>query len=199
MVRHNFDPSRQLVWSRGLKPWIKMQLMYLILMDLFREGSWKKVSRRLSLNWVGNERFGDRIPIHTHRTHNRNRSLSFINSDQLVNVNKGSRQIKPVTLGKRLALMIGHRVNLVWLSTWFLVSQGESSLKRNRSGKSLLVTRGGSRKMESSFYLPLPFAIELELLRTRRIRLFNQNLALWCIENVDDTTWFLPSALNVNL
>jgi hypothetical protein len=52
-----------------------------------------------------------RIPIGTHRTHNRNRSLSFINSDQLVNVNKGSRQIKPVTLGKRLALMIEHQVN----------------------------------------------------------------------------------------
>jgi len=47
------------------------------------------------------------IPIRTYRTNNRNRSLSFINSDQVVNVNKGSRQIKPVTLGKRLALMIG--------------------------------------------------------------------------------------------
>ena len=46
------------------------------------------------------------IPILTYRTHNRNRSLSFINSDQLVNVNKGSRQNKPVTLGKRLALII---------------------------------------------------------------------------------------------
>jgi hypothetical protein len=29
-----------------------------------------------------------------------------------VNVNKGSRQIKPVTLGKRLALMVGHQVSL---------------------------------------------------------------------------------------
>jgi hypothetical protein len=57
------------------------------------------------------------IPIITHRTHNRNRSLSFINSDQLVNVNKGSRQIKPVTLGKRLALMIEHQVNRAQLST----------------------------------------------------------------------------------
>ncbi len=53
------------------------------------------------------------IPISVHRTHNRNRSLSFINSDQLVNVNKGSRQIKPVTLGKRLALIIEHQGNLV--------------------------------------------------------------------------------------
>jgi hypothetical protein len=62
------------------------------------------------------------IPIITHRTHNRNRSLSFINSDQLVNVNKGSRQIKPVTLGKRLALMIGCQGPLVLLSTvWDLV------------------------------------------------------------------------------
>lgn len=52
------------------------------------------------------------IPIDTYRTHNRNRSLSFINSDQLVNVNKGSRQIKPVTLGKRLALMIEHQVKI---------------------------------------------------------------------------------------
>ena len=49
------------------------------------------------------------IPIHTYRTHNRNRSLSFINSDQLVNVDKGSRHNKPVTLGKRLALMIEHQ------------------------------------------------------------------------------------------
>jgi hypothetical protein len=63
-----------------------------------------------------------RIPISMHRTHNRNRSLSFINSDQLVNVNKGSRQIKPVTLGKRLALMIGYQGPLELLSTvWELV------------------------------------------------------------------------------
>ena len=27
-----------------------------------------------------------------------------------MNVNKGSRQIKPVTLGKRLALIVGHQV-----------------------------------------------------------------------------------------
>jgi len=52
------------------------------------------------------------IPIDTYRTHNRNRSLSFDNSGQLVNVNKGSRQIKPVTLGKRLALMIEHQVKI---------------------------------------------------------------------------------------
>jgi len=58
-----------------------------------------------------------RIPIHTYRTHNRNRSLSFTNSDQLVNVNKGSRQIKPVTLGKRLALMIEYQVSPIRLST----------------------------------------------------------------------------------
>lgn len=42
------------------------------------------------------------IPNYKYRTHNRNRSLSFINSDQQVNVNKGSRQIKPVTLGKKV-------------------------------------------------------------------------------------------------
>jgi len=52
-----------------------------------------------------------KIPIDIFRTHNRNRSLSFINSDQLVNVNKGSRHIKPVTLEKRLALMVVHQVN----------------------------------------------------------------------------------------
>jgi len=55
------------------------------------------------------------IPFNVHRTHNRNRSLSFINSDQLVNVNKGSRQIRPVTLGKRLALIIGCRGPLMVL------------------------------------------------------------------------------------
>jgi hypothetical protein len=66
------------------------------------------------------------IPTHTYRTHNRNRSLSFINSDQLVNVNKGSRHIKPVTLGKRLALIIEHQAEIqsmesarpkVWIET----------------------------------------------------------------------------------
>ena len=69
------------------------------------------------------------IPISIHRTHNRNRSLSFINSDQLVNVNKGSRQIKPVTLGKRLALMIGYQGHSILMSTiWALVV--EQSTKR---------------------------------------------------------------------
>lgn len=58
-----------------------------------------------------------RIPISIHRTHNRNRSLSFINSDQQVNVNKGSRQIKPVTLGKRLALIVGYQGPLSLMST----------------------------------------------------------------------------------
>jgi hypothetical protein len=53
------------------------------------------------------------IPNDTYRTHNRNRSLSFINSDQLANVNKGSRHNKPVTSGKRLALMVGYRGNLI--------------------------------------------------------------------------------------
>ena len=58
------------------------------------------------------------IPIDTYRTHNRNRSLSFTNSEQLVNVNKGSRHIEPVTLGKRLALMVGHRVSSGMTSTY---------------------------------------------------------------------------------
>jgi len=35
-----------------------------------------------------------------------------------VNVNKGSRQIKPVTLGKRLALMVEYQVTLVQISTF---------------------------------------------------------------------------------
>jgi len=53
------------------------------------------------------------IPNEAYRTHNRNRSLSFINSDQLVNVDKGSRHNKPVTSGKRLALMVEYRDNLI--------------------------------------------------------------------------------------
>jgi hypothetical protein len=57
------------------------------------------------------------IPNSKYRTHNRNRSLSFINSDQQVNVNKGSRQIKPVTLGKRLALIVGYLGRLALMST----------------------------------------------------------------------------------
>jgi hypothetical protein len=68
-----------------------------------------------------------RIPIHTYRTHNRNRSLSFTNSDQLVNVNKGSRQFKPVTLGKRLALMIEHQGNLVLNEYHYKVKSRDSS------------------------------------------------------------------------
>lgn len=40
------------------------------------------------------------------RTHIRNWSLRFTASDQQENVNKGSRQIRPVTLGKGLALMV---------------------------------------------------------------------------------------------
>jgi len=52
----------------------------------------------------GNTRVQVGSSVDAYRTHNRNRSLSFINSDQQENVNKGSRHIKPVTLGKRLAL-----------------------------------------------------------------------------------------------
>ena len=48
-----------------------------------------------------------------------------------MNVNKGSRQIKPVTLGKRLALIIGYQGRLLLLSTvWDLVVE--------QSAKSLL-------------------------------------------------------------
>lgn len=47
------------------------------------------------------------FPNHTYRTNNRSWSLSFINSDQTVNVGKGSRQTKRVTSGKALALMVG--------------------------------------------------------------------------------------------
>jgi len=54
----------------------------------------------------GNTRVQVGSSVDAYRTHNRNRSLSFINSDQQENVNKGSRHIKPVTLGKRLALII---------------------------------------------------------------------------------------------
>jgi hypothetical protein len=53
------------------------------------------------------------IPNETCRTHNRNRSLSFINSDQLANVDKGSRHNKPVTSGKRLALIVEYREHLI--------------------------------------------------------------------------------------
>ena len=46
------------------------------------------------------------------RTHIRNWSLRFTASDQQENVNKGSRQIRPVTLGKGLALMVEYEVFL---------------------------------------------------------------------------------------
>jgi hypothetical protein len=125
--------------------------MYLILMDLFPEGSWKKVSRRLVFGLVGNEKLGTRIPIHTYRTHNRNRSLSFINSDQLVNVNKGSRQIEPVTLGKRLALMIGNRVNVTLSSTWAT----RAKVAQTKSlGKAIVTYSRRNRKGKPSFISP---------------------------------------------
>jgi len=82
-------------------------------MRRFLEKSWLKT---IGLS-VGNEKQISSIPPGTYRTHNRNRSLSFINSDQQVNVNKGSRQNKPVTLGKRLALMIEHQVKRINTST----------------------------------------------------------------------------------
>jgi len=56
------------------------------------------------------------------RTHIRNWSLRFTASDQQENVSKGSRQIRPVTLGKGLALMVEYEVFLyydkVWLRSW---------------------------------------------------------------------------------
>jgi len=71
---------------------------------------------------------------------NRNRSLSFINSDQLVNVNKGSRQNKPVTLGKRLALMI---VVLVKSNSGVKVRGGVERLVFGLSGRLLNPNRLG--------------------------------------------------------
>jgi len=76
----------------------------------------KKNRREIYVIIIGSKKPFSRcidIPNDTYRTHNRNRSLSFINSDQLANVNKGSRHNKPVTSGKRLALMVGYRGNLV--------------------------------------------------------------------------------------
>jgi len=84
-----------------------------------------------------------------------------------VNVNKGSRQIKPVTLGKRLALMIEYQVNLDSPST---VKLRVSLLKL--IWENLFNHFWRVLKLER-FYLPLLLAIKLELLRTRRIRLFN--------------------------
>jgi len=79
-------------------------------MDMCREDSSKKVNLRLTGNPVSNEKVvREHSTTGTFRTYNRSRSLSFLNSDQLENVNKGSRQIKPVTSGKGLALMAGLR------------------------------------------------------------------------------------------
>jgi len=109
-IECKFSPSKQLVGSKGLRPWIKMQLFCILSVIRWWQEKVprKKLVRDFWFGWVAQVK--DRtesIPIRTYRTNNRNRSLSFINSDQVVNVNKGSRQIKPVTLGKRLALMIG--------------------------------------------------------------------------------------------
>jgi len=92
-----------------------------VLLNLSRNGHvltryLKKNRREIYVIIIGSKKPFSRcidIPNDTYRTHNRNRSLSFINSDQLANVNKGSRHNKPVTSGKRLALMVGYRGNLV--------------------------------------------------------------------------------------
>jgi len=104
-----------------------------------------------------------KIPIDIFRTHNRNRSLSFINSDQLVNVNKGSRHIRPVTLEKRLALIVGHRVNL---TTWVLIRLS-IWIQRKIFGK-LVRHLFGSLKNFLIFYLPLSFATTLELFTDKK-------------------------------
>jgi hypothetical protein len=92
-----------------------------VLLNLSRNGHvltryLKKNRREIYVIIIGSKKPFSRcidIPNDTYRTHNRNRSLSFINSDQLANVNKGSRHNKPVTSGKRLALMVGYRGNLL--------------------------------------------------------------------------------------
>jgi len=63
------------------------------------------------------------------------------------------------------------------VSEYLVRARAISSVTANSLGK---VTAGHSGKAArlTRFYLPLSFAIALELLRTRRIRLFNQNLAL---------------------
>jgi len=43
------------------------------------------------------------------------------------------------------------------------------------------------------------FITNFELKRTRRIRLFNKNMALWWGESPVHTMWFLPSASNINM
>jgi len=144
--------------------------MYLFLMECFGKAPRKKLAMRLILRQlVATWKPGLRIPISTFRTHNRNRSLSFTNSDQLVNVNKGSRHNEPVTLGERLALMVGHQVNH-FILVLTVLSSTHVRTARGTFGVSLV---GLTSKLSSSFYLPLPLATESELLRTRRIRLFN--------------------------
>jgi len=72
---------------------------------------WKVLSR-FGIDEVAiwsRDQFINSIPF---RTHIRNWSLRFTASDQQENVNKGSRQIRPVTLGKGLALMVEYEVFL---------------------------------------------------------------------------------------
>jgi len=117
MADQNVDPSSQLDRRCGLIPWIKKLLDASCLYGCVKRRFLEKDQLETPGHLVSNEKVAWSIPISVHRTHNRNRSLSFTNSDQLVNVNKGSRQIKPVTLGKMLALMIGYQGLLVLLCT----------------------------------------------------------------------------------
>jgi hypothetical protein len=118
------------------------------------------------------------------RTHNRIRSPRWTASSFWVYAGKGSRQIRSVTLEKGLAQ------RATWDSINYCSRWGGSQEKPNSVGGLLLIdNREWCLRLIANF----------ELTRTRRIRLFNKNIALWWSERLVDTMWFLPSALNVNV
>lgn len=119
------------------------------------------------------------------RTHNRIRSPRWTASSFWVYAGKGSRQIRSVTLEKGLA----QRATWDAINYWGVGGAGVSQLI-------------AACWLASASHNPprcLRLIANFELKRTRRIRLFNKNIALWWTEMVVDTMWFLPSALNVKV
>jgi len=118
------------------------------------------------------------------RTENRTRSPRWTASSFWVYAGKGSGQIRSVTLEKGLAQRVTwDAINycFVWYCVMQLIRVG------------VVTPRLGNTKR------CLRLITNFELKRTRRILLFNKNIALWWGESPVHTMWFLPSASNINM
>ena len=133
-------------------------------------------------NWMVLKHWSDCLcHVASGRTHNRIRSPRWTASSFWVYAGKGSRQIRSVSLVKGLAQ------TAAWVGVY--VREVLLVFRHQHSESAQAVTA----------CMPSRLTAKFELTRTRRIRLFNKNIALWWTEKVVDTMWFLPSALNVNV